>query len=420
MIKKFVIAIVYCATCIIYSQNGTVSPYSFGIGDLKAAGTVENQMMGGVAIYADSIHINLRNPAAYSKLALTTYTAGLTRKESRLKTFDDQENASVSNLEYLAIGLPLGKGFGLGFGLMPYSSVGYNSVTQGVNAEGAALTYSASGDGGLNRLYTSLGYEVFKDFSIGATLNFNFGTLNNERVQTVEGVQFGTLDRRESRVNGFDFNYAANYTPKISEKYRLYTSVSVNTQMNLVSENTRTIGSFSLSTGADVEVINVNLQAQGLKNTEIKVPTTTTLGLGIGEDKKWFVGAEYSLQGLSSFENDFLNRNNVDYKDASTFGFGGFFVPDYSSFTSYFKRVTYRAGAKLTKSGLVINDKEINNFGITFGVGLPLGGSFSNLNIGFELGRRGTTDADLVEESYLKMNLGLSLNDRWFQKRKIN
>jgi hypothetical protein len=190
--------------------------------------------------------------------------------------------------------------------------------------------------------------------------------------------------------------------------------------MNLVSENTRTIGSFSSSTGAEVEVINVNLQAQGLKNTEIKVPTTTTLGLGIGEDNKWFLGAEYSLQQFSSFENDFLRRDNVSYNDASTFGFGGFFVPDYSSFTSYFKRVTYRAGAKLTKSGLVINDKEINNFGITFGVGLPLGGSFSNLNIGFELGRRGTTDANLVEESYLKMNLGLSLNDRWFQKRKIN
>ena len=393
MIKKFVIAIVYCATCIIYSQNGTVSPYSFGIGDLKAAGTVENQMMGGVAIYADSIHINLRNPAAYSKLALTTYTAGLTRKESRLKTFDDQENASVSNLDYLAIGLPLGKGFGLGFGLMPFSSVGYNSLIQGVNAEGADFTYSASGDGGLNRLYTSLGYEIFEDFSIGATINFNFGTLNNNRVQTIEGVQFGTLDRRESRVNGFDFNYSVNYTPKISEKYRLYTSVGV---------------------------INVNLQAQGLKNTEIRVPTTTTLGLGIGGDKKWFLGAEYSLQGLSSYENDFLSRDNVEYDDASTFGFGGFFVPDYSSFTSYFKRVTYRAGAKLTKTGLLINDKEINNFGITFGVGLPLGGSFSNLNIGFELGRMGTTDADLVEESYLKMNLGLSLNDKWFQKRKIN
>ncbi|MEC7264731.1 MAG: hypothetical protein VXW38_13400, partial [Bacteroidota bacterium] len=86
----------------------------------------------------------------------------------------------------------------------------------------------------------------------------------------------------------------------------------------------------------------------------------------------------------------------------------------------YFKRVTYRAGLRYDVSGLEVNGKEINNFGITFGLGMPLGGSFSNVNLGFELGRRGTTDANLIEESYLKINVGLSLNDVWFQKRKIN
>jgi hypothetical protein len=69
---------------------------------------------------------------------------------------------------------------------------------------------------------------------------------------------------------------------------------------------------------------------------------------------------------------------------------------------------------------MVVNDVDINNFGITFGVGLPLGRSLSNLNLGFELGKRGTTRADLVEENYLKINIGISLNDRWFRKRKIN
>jgi hypothetical protein len=68
---------------------------------------------------------------------------------------------------------------------------------------------------------------------------------------------------------------------------------------------------------------------------------------------------------------------------------------------------------------MIINEKEINNFGITFGIGLPMA-NFSNLNLGFELGRRGTTDADLIEESYLKVNVGLSLNDKWFRKRQID
>jgi hypothetical protein len=84
------------------------------------------------------------------------------------------------------------------------------------------------------------------------------------------------------------------------------------------------------------------------------------------------------------------------------------------------KRVTYRAGARFSKSGIVVDNKEINDFGITFGMGLPLGRNLSNINLGFELGKRGTKYGDLVEESYFKVNVGLSLNDKWFIPRKIN
>ena len=132
------------------------------------------------------------------------------------------------------------------------------------------------------------------------------------------------------------------------------------------------------------------------------------------------MGAEYSFQQLSSFENTFLRIENVTYNDASSIGFGGYFIPNYSSFTNYFSRITYRAGLRYDQTGMIVNNKEINNFGITFGFGLPLGSNFSNLNLGFELGRRGTTDAGLIEESYFKVNVGLSLNDKWFIKRKIN
>lgn len=405
----------------IYAQNGTVSPYSFfGIGDLRSIGTVENQMMGGLSMYTDSIHVNLRNPAAYGKLRLTTYTAALSHKELRLKTFSEQQNTSVTNLEYLALGFPVGRLLGFGFGIMPFSSVGYNLFDESVNGNGANVLNEYSGDGGLDQLFLSTGLQILENLHIGATLNFNFGTLRNNRIQSVEDVQFGTLDRRASRVNGFDLNYGATFTPQINEKLSLFTSATVNTQANLVSENSQRIGTFSRSTGRDIEVFEVDLEAQGLKNTEIKIPTVFTFGLGIGQDKKWFMGAEYSFQELSSFRNEFITYENLVYQDASTLALGGYYVPDYNSFSSYLKRITYRAGLRYQKTGLIINEKEINNFGITFGIGMPLGRDFSNLNLGFELGRRGTSMNNLVEESYLKVNLGLSFNSLWFQKRKIN
>lgn len=424
MIKKIVIAIVCFAAIEANAQDGTVSPYSFfGLGDFRPSATVENQMMGGIGIYADSIHVNLQNPAAYGKLGITAYSAGISHQRITLNSASEQANNQVTNLDYLALAFKAGKGFGVGFGILPYTSVGYNIQSESVNANGAAVTDIYSGSGGLNRVFLSLGYQVINDLSIGVTTNFNFGTLENIRNQIVEDVQFGTFDNRTSQISGLDFNFALNYTPTFKDKYTLYSSVRINTQANLNVRNTQQIGSFATTDGRNIEIIDVNLDASGLQETGLKIPTTTTLGLGIGENKKWFLGAEYSFQDLSTFGNEFIQVDNLSYQGANSVAFGGYFIPDYTSFNSYLKRVTYRAGVRMENTGMIINDTEINNFGITFGLGLPLSsaaGGFSNVNLGFEIGKRGTTEMMLIEENYFKINLGLSLNDRWFQKRKIN
>ena len=425
MAKKFSVAFLCLLSYGLFAQNGTISPYSFfGIGDLRDGGTVENQMMGGLRMYADSIHINLRNPAAYSDLRLTAYSVGLSHREFRLKDFTEEQNTSVTNLDYLAIGLPISDKVGVGFGLLPYSSVGYNLRQERLNASNDTITNIFSGQGGLNRVYLSVGFKALKQLTLGATINYNFGNLEYQRIQTVQDVQFGTLDQRSSRINGFDFNYTANYASKFSEKLTLYGHLGANTQVNLVSSNEQEVGSFSTQNGQSIETINVDLTAQDLKNTELKIPTIFTAGLGLGENKKWFLGAEYSTQQMSDFENAFLRIDNIEYQDASTIAVGGYYIPDYTSFSNIFNRLTYRAGLRYDQTGMVVNGKEINNFGITFGFGIPLVGvgvdQFSNLNVGFELGRRGTTAANLVEESYFKVNLGLSLNSKWFRKRQID
>ncbi len=421
MIRKIAFTLLCLTAFVSYAQNSTISPYSFfGIGDLRSGATIENQQMGGIGMYADSIHVNLQNPAAYGKLRLTTYAFAGSHREFRLETFEDEQNTSVTNLEYIALAFPVSKKFGVGLGVKPRSSVGYALDAESTDVNGDTVINIFSGEGGLNQVFFSVGYSVLPNLQIGATVKYVFGLLENQRLQSVEGVQFGTIDTRESDVSGIDLNYGLIYTPKINDKLTLYTSARVNTQVNLASENSQRIGSFSVATGDEIEVVDVDLEALGLKNTDLKIPTIWSFGLGVGQEKKWFLGAEYSLQDFGSFENAFSTAEGIEYIDASSLAVGMHFIPDYASFSSYLRRVNYRAGVRYDKSGLVINGKEINNFGITFGFGLPLGGSFSNLNLGFELGKRGTTDANLIRESYLKIGVGLSLNDRWFQKRKIN
>ncbi|MDP5101128.1 MAG: hypothetical protein NWQ09_07365, partial [Nonlabens sp.] len=72
------------------------------------------------------------------------------------------------------------------------------------------------------------------------------------------------------------------------------------------------------------------------------------------------------------------------------------------------------------QTGLMLENESITEFGMSFGMGLPIGSrsGFSNANIGLEYGQRGTTSGGLIKENFFSLSIGLSLNDKWFTPRK--
>jgi hypothetical protein len=117
--------------------------------------------------------------------------------------------------------------------------------------------------------------------------------------------------------------------------------------------------------------------------------------------------------------NEFVSQKNITYEDAYRFSAGGFYIPEFSSITSYWKKVVYRIGLRSETKGYLINNHSIKENGVTFGLGLPMAG-YSNTNITFELGSLGTKKDSLIKENYWAVRLGFSLNDLWFVKRKYN
>jgi long-subunit fatty acid transport protein len=437
MIRKFLGVTILLFICqISIAQQGTSSPYSFlGIGDLKFKGTTENRSMAGMSIYSDSIHVNLQNPAFYGNLKFTTYTVGVSYSQLRLESANGEDKASSTALEYLAVAFPLNNKIGVGFGLVPFSSVGYNF--EGIGETGfASAPYKFAqyeGEGGLNSAFLSLGYKISEGFSVGATVNYNFGTIENQNTEFLgelndEGLFFrtlnyGTRSRDESRLSGLSYNLGAYYQTEFNEKLSLTTSLTFSPQSNLTSRNTREIAALNITgTGGEIispgQVDQVDLGSR--TKTDLTLPTRIAFGAGIGERNKWFAGAEYTLQNNSDFGNGLTTIENVNYDNGSEIAVGGFFIPKYNSFTSYWERVTYRAGVRYESTGIMVRNEGINDFGISFGVGLPVARSLSNVNLGVEFGRRGTMNSGLIQENYVNFHLSLSLNDKWFIKRKYN
>lgn len=437
MIRKFLVLSILLFICqSSIAQQGTASPYSFlGIGDLKFKGTIENRSMGGMSIYSDSIHLNLQNPAAFGNLKFTTYTLGASFSQLRLESSTVSDKGSSTALEYLAIGFPIGKKMGIGFGILPFSSVGYNF--EGIGETGIASAPNKfgqyEGEGGLNSVFLSLGYQITKKFSLGATVNYNFGNIKNQNTeflgelndegQFVRTLNYGTRSKDESKLSGLSYNIGAYYKTTFNDKLSLTTSLTFSPKSNVNSENTRQLSALNITgTGGEIissgQVDEVDLGSR--RKTELTLPTKIAFGAGLGQKNEWFAGAEYTLLNNSDFGNSLTTIENVNYNNGSKLSVGGFYIPKYNSFTSYWERVTYRAGVRYEDTGIMVQNENINDFGISFGVGLPVGRSLSNINLGFEFGKRGTTNSGLIKENYVNFHLSLSLNDKWFIKRKYN
>jgi hypothetical protein len=186
----------------------------------------------------------------------------------------------------------------------------------------------------------------------------------------------------------------------------------------LTSTNTRNISTGLLNSNFDISVVDTTDDV--VYKSDLTLPSKITFGAGIGESKKWLLGAQFSTRDAGSLANNYNDMANVTYEKQQKFGVGGYYIPNYNSFTSYTKRIVYRAGLRYEKTGLIVDSEAINDIGFTLGLGMPITGSFSNVNFGFELGKKGTTNSNLVQENYANFSVSLSLNDKWFEKRKFN
>jgi hypothetical protein len=411
----FSIAVVHLAT----AQSGSVSPYSSaGLGERNFNGTQATRHMGGLDVFTDSIHANLNNPASYGFLKVTTYSLGIHYRNTNLASMTESANADDASLDYLAVSIPAGK-FGFGFGILPYSSVGYRIETLDSATEGQNVLNRYEGEGGINQAFLSVGLPLTSFFSIGVSAQYNFGNLFYRTGQFIEGVDTGTLLTNQSSISGLNYQYSAQVNIPIKRKYLLQGMYVYQPEAFLNSQNDRIFYTQSLSNDTVVDFEEIDLNIQGLRETELETSQTTKIGLGFGENKKWFLGIQHNLTKSANFTNNFFSRSTISYRDAKQWTVGGFYIPDYASFTSFWERVVYRFGFRTEQMSLIINNLPITETGLSFGIGLPLG-SLSNANIGFEVIQRGAKQSGLIQESLVAMRIGLSLNDIWFIKRKYN
>lgn len=415
----------------IAAQSGTNSPYSqYGLGLMAEQGQGFNRGMNGLS-YGLSQHnqINSQNPASYSSIDSLSFIfdVGASFQNANIKEGNNKINAKNANFEYAVAGLRLAKNLGLSFGILPYSNIGYDYYTsQYIGSSTSSYhTETYSGSGGLHQGYVGLGYQLFKGLSLGVNVSYIWGDYTKSLVSSYSESSINTLSKYyTATTHAFKFDLGAQYTIPIAKKYALTVGavygfghkMSGNADCNVISTNSST----SVSDTATYTI------QKGLS-----IPTHIGVGLALRHGDKWTIGVDYSLQKWGSVEYPVYsvdNNNTASYhlasgllKDRHKVILGGEYVPNELS-RNFFNRVHYRFGASYATPYIKVNGADgPKEYSLSAGFGIPIINTYDNRSLLNISGQWVHSSANgLITENYLRINIGITFNERWFMKWKVN
>lgn len=426
-ILKTICALFLLAGTTLSAQVNTQSPYSrFGLGELSQPGFAHNLSLGGTGIgLRASNRINYLNPASYSAIDTLSFLFDFGLNSTTTQYEDNTSNYRVSNynIHNIAIGFGITKFWKSAIGIVPYSSVGYSIGESRFLSGSGLLDYTYTGTGGLNNLFIGNSVKFLKYFSAGLNLSYLFGYLDySNRVDfPYESYAASTIIDNRLNIKDMTYNLGFQFHRTFKDKYSLVLGAVYDNETRL--NTTQSLFQTTYYPGSTTTIgDSIILDPKYVVNSEDTAVTTIlprNLGLGFsfGIQNKLIFSGDYSTREWSKA---FIPGKSDTLANSSSLNFGLEYTPDYQAVRGYFNKVHYRLGGYYSNNYLRIRGEQLRDYGISFGVGLPLRNTKSSFNIGFMGGQRGTLDKNLVKETYGMVNFGLTLHDFWFFKRKFD
>lgn len=433
------------------SSINAFSPYTmYGIGEVNTPGTLVMRSMGGVGVAMRSTGVvNLLNPAGFSAAPQKTFLFNFGLEGQNY--YNSQKIAGEAkstvyntfNFHDIAFQMPVAKRLGLGFSLTPYSSVGYRTKyyheydpTNPVIGNVGNIQYNYQGDGDITEVKLGLGWEVFKNFSVGVAAQYYWGSIKRSFVMT------------PTAITG-EGTYASSVGSDVYDVSSIKGQVGVQWSPILNLQRILTVGA-AFDFGGDLNPeVTKNLYVGDLYNTVVKGDTTHLklvlpyqLAVGVYyQTSKWAVGVDYVYQnwggrntgyemtGTTGMGED-RTAYRVEYVNTSTIKVGVEYTPNRYDIRNVLKRWSYRAGFRYGSYNQSFNGERLGQWAVTAGFGIPVKlWAVSSVDVGVEYGRRGYNVAErlgLVRQQYFKISVGFTLfagqenGEYWFMRPKYD
>lgn len=456
VMKTVVAAVILSGTAILKSHAQTnsinaFSPYSmFGIGELSTQGTLPMRSMGGVGIaWRSSSMTSLLNPAGYSATMRKSFIfnfgvegMNIVNSQNKYDTSGNKtgmaKNAKNSvNFHDIALQMPLAKGLGLGLSLTPYSSVGYNMTTteqsDDIWGQIGRVQYNYTGEGDITEVKLGIGWEIFKNFSLGVAGMYYWGDIDRDYTAFVKndivgvGNYSSTIGTDNYSVSSFKFQAGLQYNIIANDKRMLTVGATYDLGGSLRPKLTRSIYN---------DDINSTTVTYENSSSQIRLPEQWAAGV-FYQDARIAVGFDYVYQNWggrnSKISEQIYGGYTVSYVNTSTFKVGIEYTPNRFDVRHYYNRMAYRLGFRYGGYYQSYQGEKIDQYAITAGFGFPirfLGASA--IDFGVEFGGRGSLKSvnssisnakiGLIKQQYIKFAIGLTMfgEDYWFVRPKYD
>jgi hypothetical protein len=445
----FFIGILTIISLPVYGQKGTQSPYSvFGLGELNSGEYAYFMAMGGASTAnTDSTIVNINNPASYSYISRyrPLFQIGLNGKFITLIEGDEQAKQNQIGLNQFQLGFPISKKWGGSIGLTPFSTTGYNIVNNTVTDNDTVSQFINEGEGTISNFHFGTGYKHTlsskSSLAIGVNANYLFGSSNKIESFEYSGYPELALHSRvenKTRVSSFNFDLGLIYEQNVGTnsfslglKYTPSIKLKANQDLLSYSYSESYYGNYSYGLNL-VDTTEYIFENEGI----INLPEAYSIGFEYrirGKEQLYLLKlvGDIKIQKWSEYYEEFDNtQTNPIFKDRIATSFGLQYTPHIgingnNNMTPLLSRLHYRVGFNYTLSQLYLNNTQLTDYGISFGLGIPVmnNNSNTNLNLGVKLGSLGR-DSGLITENYTGIYLGVTISpglyDRWFLKRKYD
>lgn len=399
------------------AQNNTNSPYTrYGYGQLADQGSGNSKAMGGIAYgLRDKFQINAANPASYTAVDSLTFIfdGSVSLQNTNFDNGVVKKNAKNSSFDYITMQFRASRWAAISLGLLPYSNMGYNLSEYRENEEypenSSMISYS--GEGGLHQVYLGAGFKILKNLSVGANFSYLWGDITRTASMTFPSNSSNLPSTRVTNlaVKSYKLDFGAQYTHRFGAKHAATLGVVFSPGHELHNDADVQDQTGNSNTGATVQVRDTVATCG--------IPTTWGVGVTYVYDDRLTVGLDATFQNwekttFMNDENAFCNRGKI--------AIGAEFLPNPMA-RNYLALVKYRLGAFYSKPYYKVHgERAADEYGVTAGFGLPIPRTRSVLSISGQYVRtKGKKDAFLSENT-LRVCIGITFNERWFHKRKVN